>query len=89
MAYSVCERRRGALCILATALADMAKQLAERERELRAANHHLEEIALLDGLSGLADIANRLERVPGIAVVRLDERDIVRHPLVGDMLTVL
>ena len=44
---------------------------------------------LLDGLSGLADIAHRLEAVPGIAVVRLDERDIVRHPLVGDMLTVL
>ena len=38
---------------LATALADMARQLAERERELRAANHHLEELALLDGLSGL------------------------------------
>jgi phosphate starvation-inducible PhoH-like protein len=44
---------------------------------------------LLDGLSGLADIARRLEAVPGIAVVRLDERDIVRHPLVGEMLTVL
>src|ERR1700732_3680913 len=44
---------------------------------------------LLDGLSGLSDIANRLDAIPGIAVVRLDERDIVRHPLVGDMLTVL
>jgi phosphate starvation-inducible PhoH-like protein len=44
---------------------------------------------LLDGLSGLSDIANRLEAVPGIAVIRLDERDIVRHPLVGEMLTVL
>jgi diguanylate cyclase (GGDEF)-like protein len=43
---------------LATALADMAKQLAERERELRAANHHLEEIALLDGLSGLPNRRN-------------------------------
>src|SRR5271170_28724 len=41
---------------------------------------------LLDGLSGLDDIACRLERVSGIAVVRLDERDIVRHPLVADML---
>jgi phosphate starvation-inducible PhoH-like protein len=44
---------------------------------------------LLDGLSGLAGIAGRLERVSGIAVIRLDERDIVRHPLVGEMLTVL
>jgi phosphate starvation-inducible protein PhoH and related proteins len=44
---------------------------------------------LLDGLSGLADIARRLECVPGVAVVRLTEQDIVRHPLVGDMLNVL
>jgi phosphate starvation-inducible PhoH-like protein len=44
---------------------------------------------LLDGLSGLADIANRLEPIPGIAVVRLQECDIVRHPLVAEMLTVL
>ena len=44
---------------------------------------------LLDGLSGLSDIARRLEAVPGIGVIRLDERDIVRHPLVGEMLTVL
>jgi phosphate starvation-inducible PhoH-like protein len=44
---------------------------------------------LLDGLSGLLDIARRLEKVPGIAVVRLTDRDIVRHPLVGEMLTVL
>ncbi|MBI1207623.1 MAG: AAA family ATPase [Azospirillum sp.] len=44
---------------------------------------------LLDGLSGLADIACRLEAVPGIAVIRLEDRDIVRHPLVASMLTVL
>jgi len=44
---------------------------------------------LLNGLSGLADIANRLEAVAGVAVVHLDERDIVRHPLVASMLTVL
>jgi phosphate starvation-inducible PhoH-like protein len=44
---------------------------------------------LLEGLSGLAQIARRLEAVSGIAVVRLDERDIVRHPLVGEMLNVL
>jgi phosphate starvation-inducible PhoH-like protein len=44
---------------------------------------------LLDNLSGLADIARRLEAVEGIAVVRLTETDIVRHPLVASMLTVL
>ena len=44
---------------------------------------------LLPGISGLADIAARLERVPDIPVVRLAEGDIVRHPLVASMLTVL
>jgi len=44
---------------------------------------------LLDGLSGLADIARRLEPIAEIAVIRLGDRDIVRHPLVADMLTVL
>jgi phosphate starvation-inducible PhoH-like protein len=40
-------------------------------------------------MSGLGDIASRLERVSEIAVVRLGEADIVRHPLVASMLTVL
>jgi phosphate starvation-inducible protein PhoH and related proteins len=44
---------------------------------------------LLNGLSGLDDIGERLERVPDIAVVRLTDRDIVRHPLVAQMLNVL
>jgi len=44
---------------------------------------------LLAGLSGLADIARRLESIPDIAIVRLTDRDIVRHPLVGEMLGVL
>ncbi|MCC6597525.1 MAG: PhoH family protein [Alphaproteobacteria bacterium] len=44
---------------------------------------------LLEGLSGLADIATRLDAVPGIGVVRLSQSDIVRHPLVADMLGVL
>jgi phosphate starvation-inducible PhoH-like protein len=44
---------------------------------------------LLNGLSGLSDIARRLEPIPEIAVIRLGDRDIVRHPLVADMLTVL
>lgn len=44
---------------------------------------------LLDGLSGLADISSRLEALEDIAVVRLQSSDIVRHPLVSDMLGVL
>ena len=48
-----------------------------------------EQSDLLPGISGLADIARRLEAVPGIAVVKLEDRDIVRHPLVGAMLGVL
>jgi len=38
---------------LAAALNDMAHKLAARESELRAANRHLEELALIDALSGL------------------------------------
>ena len=44
---------------------------------------------LLDGLSGFAEIARRLEAIADVAVVRLGDADIVRHPLVADMLTVL
>ncbi len=44
---------------------------------------------LLSGLSGLGDIAARLQHVSEVAVIRLGESDIVRHPLVGSMLTVL
>lgn len=44
---------------------------------------------LLPGISGLAEIAEKLERLPDIPVVRLAEGDIVRHPLVASMLTVL
>jgi phosphate starvation-inducible PhoH-like protein len=44
---------------------------------------------LLPGISGLADIAQKLEKLPDIPVVRLAEGDIVRHPLVASMLTVL
>jgi phosphate starvation-inducible PhoH-like protein len=44
---------------------------------------------LLPGVSGLSDIATRLEVVPEIAVVRLAEQDIVRHPLVAAMIGVL
>ena len=44
---------------------------------------------LLPGMSGLSDIAHRLSVLPEVAVVYLTDRDIVRHPLVGAMLTVL
>ncbi len=40
---------------LAIALDDMAHKLAGREEELRIANEHLEELASLDGLTGLAN----------------------------------
>ncbi|MDO1559883.1 PhoH family protein [Brevundimonas sp. 2R-24] len=44
---------------------------------------------LLPELSGLAPVAQRLEQVPDIGVVRLAEQDIVRHPLVASMIGVL
>lgn len=44
---------------------------------------------LLDGMSGLGDIAKRFEAVENIAVVQLKSEDIVRHPLVAEMLDVL
>lgn len=44
---------------------------------------------LLPEMSGLAQIANQLEKVEDIAVVRLEAKDIVRHPLVASMLKVL
>jgi len=44
---------------------------------------------LLPEMSGLADIADRMETLEDIAVCRLASEDIVRHPLVATMLTVL
>jgi len=40
---------------LAAAFDDMARRLAAREEELQIANQHLEELASLDGLTGLAN----------------------------------
>ncbi|MAF97227.1 MAG: phosphate starvation-inducible protein PhoH [Micavibrio sp.] len=48
-----------------------------------------EQSDLLEGLSGLAEISRRLDALPNVAVCRLNETDIVRHPLVADMLGVL
>lgn len=44
---------------------------------------------LLPGLSGLTEIARRLDAIAETPVVRLSEGDIVRHPLVAAMLAVL
>lgn len=44
---------------------------------------------LLDGLSGLADISNRLSVLKNVAICTLNQTDIVRHPLVSEMLGVL
>lgn len=51
---------------LAAAFDDMALKLATREEELRIANQHLEELASLDGLTGLANrrgFDRELERI--------------------------
>jgi diguanylate cyclase (GGDEF)-like protein len=68
---------------LAAALDDMAAKLAAREEELQIANQHLEELASLDGLSGLAnrrgfdrqidrDWARALERKEPLALIMID-----------------
>ncbi len=44
---------------------------------------------LLEGVSGLAQISERLGALKNVAVCRLEQRDIVRHPLVAEMLDVL
>ncbi len=44
---------------------------------------------LLEGISGLRDMARKLENVNGIAVEYLKDTDIVRHPLVAKMLEVI
>ncbi len=44
---------------------------------------------LLRGMSGLFDIAERLEDIKGVAVLHMKDEDIVRHPLVAKMLSVL
>lgn len=44
---------------------------------------------LLPGVSGLADIGQRLSSLENAAVVHLSEFDVVRHPLVAEMLAVL
>lgn len=44
-----------------------------------------EQTDLLPGVSGLADICNKLEEIDEIGVTRFKSADIVRHPLVAKM----
>ena len=44
---------------------------------------------LIPELSGLSPVAQKLEAVGNISVIRLGDKDIVRHPLVAEMLGVL
>jgi phosphate starvation-inducible PhoH-like protein len=44
---------------------------------------------LLPGLSGLGEVATKLDTLSNVSVCRLKDSDIVRHPLVASMLTVL
>jgi phosphate starvation-inducible PhoH-like protein len=44
---------------------------------------------LLDGMSGLKDIADKLSVIGNIGYVQLKQNDIVRHPLVAEMLDVI
>lgn len=44
---------------------------------------------LLPELSGLATVGRKLEGLEDVSVVRLTDQDVVRHPLVGRMLSVL
>jgi len=44
---------------------------------------------LLPEISGLREVTERLDQLDNVAVCRLEDKDIVRHPLVAQMLTVL
>lgn len=48
-----------------------------------------EQSDLLPGLSGLSQVSDKLARCPNIGIVKLKSSDIVRHPLVAEMLSVL
>ncbi len=48
-----------------------------------------EQSDLLSGLSGLAEVADKLEPVENVEVVRFSRGDVVRHPLVAEMVAAL
>lgn len=41
---------------------------------------------LLPGMSGLSDVADKLDGLENVSVVRFSRGDVVRHPLVADMI---
>lgn len=45
-----------------------------------------EQTDLLPGVSGLADITDKLDNVDGIGICRFEKADVVRHPLVAKMI---
>ena len=67
----------------------MFESTCRRTRKLKEPAEPLRSMVRCAGISGLSDVSARLEAVPDIAVVRLAERDIVRHPLVASMIGVL
>jgi phosphate starvation-inducible PhoH-like protein len=44
---------------------------------------------LLPGMSGLEDVMSRLGALEQVSVVRFSRTDVVRHPLVADMIDAL
>ena len=65
---------------------DFAKALewARATIDAKVEASDLTQVDLPHGMrSGLADALDTLEGVQGIKVVRFDNRDVVRHPLVG------
>ena len=44
---------------------------------------------LLPGMSGLQDIATRLDTLEDVAVIRFTNEDLVRHPLVSSILEIV
>jgi len=44
---------------------------------------------LLPGMSGLAEISKKLEALESVGIVKLSQKDVVRHPLVAEMLSVI
>ena len=70
---------------------EMAESMSKMDQDMAAAamTGDPDQTDLLPELSGLATIAQRLEGLEDVAVVRLTDKDVVRHPLVGRMLSVL
>ncbi|GGD07083.1 PhoH family protein [Aquisalinus flavus] len=48
-----------------------------------------EQSDLLPGMSGLSDISAKLDTLDSVSVIKFNEKDVVRHPLVAEMIGVL